>query len=68
MINWLKWMVAGKELKELERWRVQWQRHRQWFAEFEVASVALDHMKCDVDGRPVTDIITCRDSFRKGNV
>lgn len=64
LINWLKWKFARKEILELESWRLQWQIHRQWFAEFPVAAVTLDHMKAEVDGEPVTSIMAVRDSCR----
>lgn len=67
MLNRLKWWIAGKELAELERWRVQWQEHRRWFAEFKSVAVALDHMKSEVDGLPVTAIGAVRDSLRSNN-
>src|SRR5258706_3006793 len=44
MINSLKWLVASKELAELERWRVGTTQARQWLAESEVVSLALDHI------------------------
>ena len=64
MIKRLKWWIAGKELAELERWRVQWQEHRRWFAEFPSVAAALDHMAAEVDGKPVTAIHAVRDSLR----
>ena len=67
MLNRLKWWIAGKELAELERWRVQWQEHRRWFAEFKSVSAALDHMQAEVDGLPVTTIHAVRDSLRSNN-
>lgn len=64
IINWIKRCIAPKEMAELDRWRTEWQNHRQWFAEFPSAACALDHMKCDVYGEPVTNIMTVRDSCR----
>lgn len=64
LIEWLKWRVAPKEMEELERWRAQWHEHRRWFAEFPVTAVALDHLKADVDGEPVTKIHALRDDCR----
>jgi len=44
MIEWLKWLVAGRELAELERWRVQCRMAEQWLAEFPAAASALDYL------------------------
>ena len=65
MLNWLKWMIAGKELSELERWRVQWQESRRWMAEFPDVATALDHMRAEVAGEAVSSIRAVRDSIRK---
>lgn len=51
MINWLKWLVAGKEMQELYRWRVKWQEYRRWLAEFDEVGVTLDNLKAEVDGK-----------------
>lgn len=50
MLNWLKWLIAGKELAELERWRVEWQSYRRWLSEFPDVAETLDNMKAEVDG------------------
>lgn len=50
MMKWLKWLIAGKELQELYRWRVKWQEYRRWLAEFEEVGITLDNMKSEVDG------------------
>ena len=38
MLHWLRqrlmWWIAGRELAELQRWRVQWHLYRRWLAEF----------------------------------
>lgn len=60
----LKRLIAGKELAELERWRVQWEEHRRWFAEFPSARASLDNMKAEVDGRSVKPLRDIRDSLR----
>ena len=65
LIERLKWLVAPKEMEELDRWRIQWHEHRRWFAEFPVAAVTLDHMKATVDGEPITGIHVVRDSCRR---
>ena len=64
MREWIKWLVAKQEMIELERWRVEWEEHRRWMAEFEVCRATLDHMRASVDGQPVNYIQTLRDSFR----
>ena len=64
MREWLKWLIARDEMIELERWRVQWEEHRKWMGEFEVARATLDHLKGCVDDRPMNYIHTLRDSFR----
>lgn len=51
MIEWLKWLVAGKELEELERWRVKWEIYRRWLSEFPHVGMALDNMKAEVEGK-----------------
>jgi hypothetical protein len=63
----LKRLIAGNELAELERWRVQWEEHRRWFAEFPSAAAALDHMKAEVDGVTVKLIRDVRDSLRSNH-
>lgn len=44
MIGWLKRLVAGRELDELERWRVECGHTRRWLAEFPDVVSALDHL------------------------
>lgn len=68
LVEWLKWRVAPKEMEELERWRIQWEEHRRWFAEFPIAAVTLDRLKAKADGEPVTSIHTVRDSCRSADV
>lgn len=51
MITWFKWLLAGKELEELYRWRVQWHEYRRWLAEFKDISLALDNLKAEVEGQ-----------------
>jgi hypothetical protein len=63
--SWIKWRIAKKEMAELEQWRIQWHEHRRWFAEFPEAAAALDHMKANVNGEPVTNIHVVRDSCRE---
>lgn len=65
MLNWLKWLIAGEEMRELERWRVQWEQHRRWFAEFPDAADALDHMQQEVSGDYRRWIAFLRDDMRE---
>ena len=64
LLEWLKWQIAKKEMAELDRWRIEWHDHRRWFAEFQVTATAFDHLKARVEGEPVTNISTVRDSCR----
>jgi hypothetical protein len=45
MIGWLKWLIAGPEMAELERWRAECAEARRWFAEFPGVVSALDYVK-----------------------
>lgn len=55
MLGWLrgrlKWWIAGEELAELHRWRVQWHEYRRWLDEFKEVGEALDSMKANVEGQ-----------------
>ncbi len=64
-MEWLKRLIARKELEELDSWRLQWHEHRRWMAEFGHVALTLDHMKANVDGEPVSSIHIVRDSMRK---
>ncbi|KVG33856.1 hypothetical protein [Burkholderia diffusa] len=44
MFEWLKRLVARRELEELDRWRVECVEARRWFAEFPEVSHALDYL------------------------
>lgn len=44
MIRWLKKIVAGRELVELERWRVESSYARRWLGEFPDVIAALDYL------------------------
>ena len=68
LVEWVKWRVAPREMEELERWRIQWEEHRRWFAEFPIAAVTLDHLKAKVEREPVTSIHVVRDSCRSADV
>lgn len=50
MINWIKNLVAGKELAELERWRVGASHAERWLAEFKPAYYAIDYLIAFADG------------------
>ena len=64
-MDWLLWLIGRKEMTELHRWRVQWEEHRRWMAEFPEVSATLDHMKHSVDDVPVNHISVLRDSCRR---
>ena len=64
MLEWLKWKIAGREMAELERWRVQWHDTRRWLAEFRDAADALDHLRHEVKGVRLFDIQRLRDNMR----
>jgi hypothetical protein len=55
--EFLKRRVAGSELDELYRWRVQFYEHRRWFAEFQDVSDVLDSIKAKVSGDVYSDDI-----------
>jgi hypothetical protein len=69
MIRWLKRQiaraVAGAELAELERWRVEWSETRRWLAEFNDAADALDHLDRIAKGRHHDGLIALRDRLRR---
>lgn len=52
--NWvktrIKWFVAFEEMRELQRWQVQWEEHRRWMASFPDVRDTLDHLRQEVDG------------------
>lgn len=64
MREWLKWLVARKEMAELSRWNVQWNEHRRWLAEFPDAAMALDHLKEEVTGDYQCTLRCLRDAMR----
>jgi hypothetical protein len=68
MIEWLKWRIARREMEELEQWRIEWEEHRRWFAEFKSVAVVLDRMKSEVDGQPVRSVSAVRDSLRAAGI
>lgn len=44
MFEWLKRLVARRELEELDRWRLECVEARRWFAEFPEVAHALDYL------------------------
>ena len=64
MLEWLKWKIAGREMAELERWRVEWHQARRWIGEFPDARDALDRLRQEVDGVVPFDISRLRDNMR----
>jgi hypothetical protein len=69
MLRWLKrkitWAVAGRELAELERWRVECNQMRRWLAEFPDVCDALDHLSRTARGYENPEFITVlRDYMR----
>lgn len=65
MLQWLKWLVAGKELAELERWRVECMAAEQWLAEFDDARHALQYVSGAAQGSNVESLQWLRDGMRK---
>lgn len=69
MMRWLRerlaWLVAGRELAELGRWRVEWSETRRWLAEFDDAADALDHLDRIANGRHHDGLMALRDRMRK---
>lgn len=51
MLHFLKRLIAGKELAELQRYRSCVANARTWLAEFPDASDVLDHVQAVADGR-----------------
>lgn len=64
MLEWLKWILAEKEMVELERWRVEWRSLRQWLAEFPEVAATLDHMKAEVCGEASMTVSDLRERLR----
>jgi hypothetical protein len=70
MICWLKrkiaWAVAGRDLAELERWRVECDQLLRWLAEFRDVCDALDHLGRTARGYENPEFITVlRDHMRR---
>lgn len=64
MLEFLKWLVASKEMAELERWRIEWNEHRRWLAEFPLVGLALDNMKSEVEGKQSVRLSDLRERMR----
>lgn len=65
MLDWLKWRVAPKEMAELDRWRIQWEEHRRWLAEFPEVAMALDHLRDTAEDKASTPIFVLRGEMRE---
>lgn len=48
--EWLKWRLAGEEIRELVRWRVTWSTYYRWLVEFPELEEVLANMRAEVDG------------------
>lgn len=48
--EWLKWCVAGEELRKLEQYRTTVCTYRMWLAEFKDISTVLDNLNAEVEG------------------
>jgi hypothetical protein len=64
MIGWLRRLVAGRELAELERWRVECRQVRRWMAEFPDVCTALDHLEAFASGRHYRGLSEVREGMR----
>lgn len=54
--DWLKRLVAGSELAELERWRLWCDEHHKWLAhEFPDVAMTLDNLRYYADGTRIMD-------------
>jgi len=51
MKNFIKRLIAGKELNELNRWKVYWQEYRQWLANYPTIAMTLDNLRNEIDGQ-----------------
>lgn len=69
MIRWLRnrlaWLVAEREMAELERWRVECDQVRRWMAEFPDVCTALDHLEAFASGRPYRGLSEVREGMRR---
>lgn len=65
MLEWLKRLIAGNELDELERWRLHWWETRRWLSEFPDSADALDYLRNSVKGVREFDVARLRENMRK---
>lgn len=65
MIAWLKWKLAGRELAELERWRIHCGEAQRWFAEFPEVAIALDYVQRSAAGARTGFIQRVRGEMRR---
>lgn len=54
MLEWLKWIIAGREMMELERRRLLAAQYLRWLAEFEDVSTVLANIEAEAAGVPVS--------------
>lgn len=65
MLNWLKRLVAGRELAELDRWRVEFEQAERWLAEFPDVAMALGNIRRSIAGNEMFyDMPALRDRMR----
>lgn len=65
MLNWLKHLVAGRELAELERWRVECAQAQRWLCEFYEADAALYYLRRAAEGKEASSELSgIRDALR----
>ena len=64
MMNFIRNLVAGKELNELSRWRSNWNEYRRWLSEFPAIAMMLDNMDNEVRGKEPMD--ACHPPGNKG--
>jgi hypothetical protein len=57
MMTWLKWLIAGREMAELERWRSTALDARRWFSEFRDVAEALDYVRQQATGEGPQEFI-----------
>jgi hypothetical protein len=68
MMGWLKraiaWAVAGDDLAELSRWRLESKEMRRWMAEFPDVCTALDHIERFATGLTYRGLTEVREAMR----
>lgn len=65
MLNWLKWIIAGRELAELERWRVECGQAERWLSESDDARHALEYVRGMAEGVECKSVSWVRDRMRE---